>query len=689
MGCPSQLREQILAKLRQPSPALQPRRTTAPIQPAESIPHDDATFTVASPPTSPGSSHALETGLDLTTVTHPPVPTPGSFTVAHETPPDFARTAREVATDLEAAAVADVQHVQTGAQAFTVAQPAALQAQEARPGTGEHSRLYGGPPPTHAAPGKATVVIPPSPLTVAPSTVSRSSSPPAFTVASPPRAELQRDARPTVFTVAQPTVNTASSARTDPDPDGEEPDDDRVDGDEPFEVLFQRLTHVTLARVETTFSNEYAGEFHVVTPAMLRSHFAGEISLGFAVLEDGSSRGDALFGGLDVDRDFPRRLPVLRRAVAAVGGEALVDASFATTGSDLGRGKIVVTLERPGSAADVRALMTAIKNAALRDPAFGHMTSPGEIELRPLAGTGGLLRILGRNRGKDRPGFKAPIERPLTLDGELAFLGDVVPLPIARLRAIAAAHRERNNDRYAWVSAWLSEAWTYRPEERNTQGIFRRMVALANAAVERFGAGDVGSVQFRAWCAQVAAHSPALDQPSPTNKDERNPLRHEPTIARAWRYAATRDTRWQPLDLVGSGLPEGQIRVYRVLADFMHSRALAPEMFAMNYNFLTTELLGGICHKKTVWKQVQALVKRGCIVIHDQGMPMRRDERGEYRAGLPTILGLVGKGQTPADVLAAVQGNPRHYQRIAKRERDRVRLLEPKRTAPAARRAVG
>jgi hypothetical protein len=686
MGCPTELRAQILAKLRRPSPALYPRRQAASNQHAGTITESQQTsaFTVASP--AQAAASARPAASDTFAVARSNTTQPSGH-AAPESPNVTESPRQNTNTEQKPNAKPDPEPRRQGP--FTVASSDVREEPApSTPRTASHKdnpARYGGPSPTPITRHKATVGIPPALLTVPPPTVSRS-SPTAFTVA-PSSGDPALLCATSLLGQDRVSLRERAAAAnaTEPNADSAAPDSEP----QPFEIVFQRLTHVTLARVETTFSNEYPGAFHAVTPAMLRSHFAGDVSLGFAVLEDGSSRGDALFGAMDVDRDFPRRLAVLRRAVAIVGGEALVDACFATTGSLEGRGKIVVTLERPGPAADVRALMAAIKSAALRDPAFGHMTSPDEIELRPLAGTGGLLRILGRNRGKDRPGFKAPLECPLSLDGEIAFLGDVVPLPIATLRAIAAAHRERNNDRFAWVSAWLREAWTYRPEDGNTRGIFRRMVALANAAVERFGSGDAGSAQFRSWCAQVAANSPALDEPSPKNKDERNPLRHEPTIARAWRYAATRDTRWQPLDLIGSGLPEGQIRVYRTLVDFMHSRALAPEMFAINYNYLTTELLGGTCHKKTVWKQVQALVKRGCIVIHDAGMPMRRDERGEYRAGLPTIMGLVGKGQTPADVLAAVQGNPRHYTRIAKRERDRTQLLAPKRIVPAARRAVG
>jgi hypothetical protein len=304
------------------------------------------------------------------------------------------------------------------------------------------------------------------------------------------------------------------------------------------------------------------------------------------------------------------------------------------------------------------------------------MQRPDEIELRPLGGAGGLLRILGRNRGKDRAGFLAPLETPITLDGELSDLGTVRPLSVARIREIANAQRARNADRFAWVESWLAQAWTYREEDGNTRGIFRRLVALANAALERFGPAE-GQQYFRAWCAVVAGNSPTLDAPSPTNKDRRNPVRHEPTLTRAWRYALTRERRWEPAELVGSGLHPSHIRAYTALADYVYSRSLAPEFFSITYDFIALELLGE-GHKKTVWKQIQALVNRGLIVIHDSGLAMRRDERGDYRKGLPTNMGLVGRGQTPQDVIAAVQSSPRHYARVAKRGRDRISLLAPK-----------
>ena len=53
-----------------------------------------------------------------------------------------------------------------------------------------------------------------------------------------------------------------------------------------------------------------------------------------SVLENGSSDGNALFGAITVDDDYPRRLPVLRSAIRSVGAEALLASAWATSGSD-------------------------------------------------------------------------------------------------------------------------------------------------------------------------------------------------------------------------------------------------------------------------------------------------------------------------------------------------------------------
>jgi hypothetical protein len=576
-------------------------------------------------------------------------------------PPELGRATSTVASRQSPASSSTVAH-DPGEAASTVASTPAAERHDFYGGPNDSSstvaqahNLYGGLTSSQATTGKeTTVIIPPVVHTVA------------------PRGAAVRSVSSSITsTVAQ--VETDGAQIDEP----ESSDGDLRADTNSFVGLFQQLLHLSIARTGSAFKNEFSGDFQVVTTQLLRAHFAGDVSLGFVCLEDGTSRGDALFGAIDIDAHFPRRLPVLHRALKAVGGEGLARAAFATSGSDDGRGKVIVSIERPMAASDVRLVMSAVKRAALADPAFGHMQRADEIELRPLGGAGGLLRILGRNRGKDRPGFVAPVETPITLDGELADLTGVHPLSVARVREIAAAQRTRNADRFAWVEGWLAQAWTYREEDGNTRGIFRRMVALANASLERYGPQD-GLRYFRAWCATVASNSPALDAPSPTNKDRRNPVRHEPTLARAWRYALTRERRWEPVDLVGSGLHPSHVRAYTTLADYAYSRSLTPEFFSITYEFIALELLGE-GHKKTVWKQIQVLVNRGLVVIHDSGLAMRRDERGDYRKGLPTIMGLVGRGQTPHDVVAAVQSNPRLYTRVAKRARDRGALLAPKR----------
>jgi hypothetical protein len=504
--------------------------------------------------------------------------------------------------------------------------------------------LYGGhPPPADPPPVQTTVDTPSVPSTVVPSTTST--------------------------VVLSPTEN----------PDDADVDEDLLAPEHSFVGQFQRLTHVSLARAQSRFGGgDYRSPLQVVTTATLQAHFAGDVTLGFTVLEDATSQGDALFGGIDVDDRFPERLRAFADAIRAIGGEALARAILVTTGSSEERGKIVITLETPATSSLVRALVQAIFRRALRDPRFGHIARPDEIELRPLGGTGGLFRILGRNAAKDRPGSAAPLDHPLTIDGDLSDLFDITPLPIADLRRIAESYQAQQADPNAWIDAMLAEAWTYRPEEGNTRGVFRRVIALARAALERFGP-DSGEQHFRAWCARVAARSPALDEPSPTNQDRRNPVRHEASLQRAWRYALTRTNVFEPIDVRGSGVPAGQVRVYEALVAFVRARGLSPTCFAMNYRFLQEDLLGGTVHKKTVWDQVDGLVKRGMVVIHDRGLAMGRYEDGQGRRGLPTILGLVARGQQPADVLATVRNDPKLFARLANRQRDRAALLAPRR----------
>lgn len=519
------------------------------------------------------------------------------------------------------------------------------------------------------------------------STVSRTPTiaPAASTEPSPDQATV--DIPPDVTTVSARTHAVELVEDCIRDRRRDETDDNELEAGEAYEVdldsdpdtfpgRFHRLLHLSLARAQTPFNSGrlYAAPLIPVTSQALQAHFSGQIALGFTCLEDARGGCDALFGAIDVDEAFDRRLPVLAKALADVGGPELAAAAFATSGSGPGRGKLLITIERPTSAADVRALVNAVKNAALADPRFGHMQRRDEIDLRPEGGSGGLLRILGRNIEKD-----GPLETPLDLDGGLSDLCGVRPLPIALLRRLAAAWRAKERAPGGWLDTMRAEAWTYEIEG-STAGIFRRIVSLAIAAVERYGETDGAEATFRGWVGECARNSPALDAPSPKNKDRRNPLRDDRTLARAWRYAVSNRSRFVPAQLRGSGVPEGQVRVYEGLVAHVRSRGLPPELFAMNYGYLAEVILEtGVAAKKMAWKQVRELERRGLIVIHDRGLPLRIDEQGDGRRGLPTFMGLVGQGETPSAVRERVLAMPRLQARLKKRSLDHAALMAPRR----------
>ncbi len=421
-----------------------------------------------------------------------------------------------------------------------------------------------------------------------------------------------------------------------------------------FVERFRSLLHLTLAAPQD-LHGQYPQVYQQVTNELLEAHFSGKIALGFALLE-GGTRGDALFGGLDVDKGFEHRLAVFERAIRGVGGDALAACAFATTGSMSGRGKIIFTIERPTDPHELRTVLAAVRKAAIADHAFGALDARSDVEVRPTHGQGGCLRILGRNLG--RGGF---LESPLTLDGELSDLQHVRPLPIATLRALVGTIAERAKQ--TWVDVMVATPWSYVPD--GTRGVITRMCALARAAVARAGDSASAYALYTAWLSEVARNSPALNRPSPKNGDLRNPVKTRATIDRMWALAVRTPTTFVPKDVIGSGLPPRIITDYRALVGFVQQTGLAHALFAMDYDRVR-ELLGAR-DKKAAWRRMQRLVACELVVIVDRGA------KTEFaRRGLPTMFGLVGRNQTPADVEAAVRSNPRSHARLLARAKERA-----------------
>jgi len=189
-------------------------------------------------------------------------------------------------------------------------------------------------------------------------------------------------------------------------------------------ALLQLLSGAAHGVVQSD-DGSYAGARRRLQLAELRAHLAGEVTLGVSVV----SETKATFLALDIDERFHERLPYVSRAIEQRGLSA---ASIATSGSDSGRGKVLVFFAKRRAATSLRSLGNAILKTA-REMASGGpwgVERPGKMTVFPLNGTGGLLRIGGRNRHPSRRA--SGVDVLFSLDGEPRRFQDVVPAAALR-----------------------------------------------------------------------------------------------------------------------------------------------------------------------------------------------------------------------------------------------------------------
>ncbi len=187
------------------------------------------------------------------------------------------------------------------------------------------------------------------------------------------------------------------------------------------------ILHLDSAKAVAQSNGGYKGRRVPITLDDLERHLAGEITLGFSALH----YNRALFAVLDVDALFRELLSVIRKAALAIGGEDLCAAIFCTSGSDAGRGKVIVTFTQPVPARDARKLIQHLcRRVRASEPAQNLHRS--ELSAFPLEKSGGVVRVLGRNPRRD-----GPMEEAFSLYGEPG-LSHLRPLTPAKFAQIAA-----------------------------------------------------------------------------------------------------------------------------------------------------------------------------------------------------------------------------------------------------------
>lgn len=417
-----------------------------------------------------------------------------------------------------------------------------------------------------------------------------------------------------------------------------------------------------------------------------RAHYAGERTFAIAAVTDPEPRGRRRHAeqrvfpkthllGFDLDERFAQRLPLIARELH---DRRLDAAAIVTSGSDPGRGKVLVFFGRAYDARRVRNLGKKILDAARLDATWGIEVRP--VEIYPLGGTGGLLRIGGRNRKAERHAFGCDVF--FDLDGQPKSLAAVQPAQRLRFPVDPVAIP------VAPIGAWVSQALTYglayqlpsefvnakrteRPMVGNTASINRFMNRLAFEAI-RFhcgqGAGYAHACNvYRGWLERITSASPGLHAPSSKNADERHPLDWSRRGASAWNAAVAVDRAAreraesaavtlsspggaEPLDNVTPAqqalspallLTDNERKVLPMLFDYARKKGITPDCFGISYREIAA--FAGLSHAELAHRAVRGLVRKGYVVIHDRGTQGKR--------GLPTILGLVS--ETPVRVASA------------------------------------
>lgn len=245
--------------------------------------------------------------------------------------------------------------------------------------------------------------------------------------------------------------------------------------------IYNLLQCPTHARPQT---GDSYGKGLRITCDDFEDHLFGGVTLAVAVAWDFKAN----FVSWDCDEDFPRRLAIYARVLAARG---LDKAAFITTGSTPERGKVVLTLAERIPQAHAVKLAKEIQDEVKADPNFG-VSLPSKLNCYPTNGKT-FCRVLGRYYGNP-----APFERFLSLQGRSMDPSCVVPAQIS-------APTNPVNVPGRGLSA-LARTAIENPFIGNTPAVFKTQIRLADEAIRLFG--TEAESKFLEWMETIAKNSP-------------------------------------------------------------------------------------------------------------------------------------------------------------------------------------
>lgn len=394
----------------------------------------------------------------------------------------------------------------------------------------------------------------------------------------------------------------------------------------------KRLLHVGRAKVQSPINGSYRGLPVDVTQELLVEHLAGTVSLAFECLND---LGRACFAGADIDAGFQSVAPSLVDSVRGLLGDVAAKGILLTEGSSQGRGKAIFILRSPMNAEAVRKFLALCLNPVVSEHNPRHVS----VGRYPQTGAGGQLRVLGKNADPSRHGS---IEAIVSHGGSATSLDDVRPLDPMLICHVVRQHWASAAKPRTTIATLIQSEWTW-DKLGSTRVLFRNLQRIAGEVQRIRGAGDIGRHAYCQILGGIADRSPDLDRPSPTTRDDRNPIRRELKELRAWHAPLGLRNSFVPLNVRGMGLPERVCNLYEGVSGYVAEYGLSPSCFAIDLARVCDVV--GLPDKTTSSRTIAAAAKHDVLVIHDRG---RKRERGER--GLQGMYGLVGVGDTPETV---------------------------------------
>ena len=362
-------------------------------------------------------------------------------------------------------------------------------------------------------------------------------------------------------------------------------------------------------------AGKYAGRAQRLDMETLAAHFRGEISVAIRCADGDSSK----FLSWDLDERAAERAHALRDVLRR---HDLLKHAIFTEGSDPGRGKVIVFHRRAPQERASELAADIMTQAAMLSP-WGISTRPGAAQSKPESGAGGLVRIGGRNRGRN-----GPIERIISLEtGEPIALSQV---EIADLDLRPMGPQPVAMPRLApYVSKLLTNGLPWPPG--GNAAVRPILMRLAFHAV-RTGRGRA---TFTSWIDEIRKHPNTLSGRSPKSGDIRSPLtinsldavwaaavRKSPTVTLHRPGGRSPRCNVTPPSVDGPHVNE-ETAFVTVLRSWVATKDLHPDAFACSYREIARVI--GASPRQTHRIAARCIAK-GLVILVDRGT---QGERGD------------------------------------------------------------